>query len=220
MVRETSSRGPQRLESLSKRVLGQALAMLRIARGMSQKEAARLVGTSSGRLSHWENGDGATFTSVHNLLQGLDFSWSALERALRLVRQQSAAGDQAPQALQPALPPDLAELAERIGKTVAHWYLQVVQRELALGLDRPHRPARMKPRGRRGGIRHPAPSRSTRRRHPNAAFTNGGMMSEPPTHRPPGDPPNEPGSADAPDAPSPEILLESPMTPPPAGLGP
>jgi transcriptional regulator with XRE-family HTH domain len=151
------SDGPRPLDRRDM-VFGRALAMLRITRGMSQTEAARLLGTSNTRLSKWENGESATFGSVHDLLRDLGFSWSSLERARQLVREQRKDRGQGPRPLQRALPPDLAELSELIGKTVAYWYLQSVQRELSSASDRPDRPARLKHPARRGGIRHRRPS--------------------------------------------------------------
>jgi transcriptional regulator with XRE-family HTH domain len=127
------------------RILGRALALLRISRGVSQRKAAKLAGTSGSLLSKWEHGAAPSFTSVQNLLRGLGLSWAALERAQHWSRERTPRTGGPPPAALPTPPvPDLAELAERLGKTVALWYLQVVQRELTRGVDRPDEPTRRK----------------------------------------------------------------------------
>jgi transcriptional regulator with XRE-family HTH domain len=125
-------------------ILGRALAVLRVSRGLTQKEVARSAGIRQVVLSKWETGRCMpSFASVQQVVRRLGLSLVALDRALQLVRDPMGR-EQLPLALSQALEPDLAQLPEMIGKAVAEWYLRVMHRDLVASdlPDRRYHPAR------------------------------------------------------------------------------
>jgi transcriptional regulator with XRE-family HTH domain len=111
-----------------KKDLGRALTVLRVIKGLSQKEVATLTGFRQNLVSKWESGRTIpSFAAVDAILHTLGFSLMTLERALQLVRDPMGP-EPVPRVLSRALEPDLAELPEMVGEAVAQWYLRVMKR--------------------------------------------------------------------------------------------
>ncbi|HEV3074637.1 MAG TPA: helix-turn-helix transcriptional regulator [Thermoanaerobaculia bacterium] len=111
-----------------KKALGRALTVLRVLKGLSQKEMAESAGLGQNLVSNWESGRTIpSFASVDAILRTLGFSLVTFERALQLV-QDPMGPEPVPRVLSLALEPDLAELSEMVGEAVAQWYLRVMQR--------------------------------------------------------------------------------------------
>jgi transcriptional regulator with XRE-family HTH domain len=111
---------------------GRALAILRLARGMSRPELCRAARVSQGNLSEYERGVARPRDeNLTRLLDALDFSPAVLERAQEFV--------QYPLGKDGSLPPDerpmsrraAVRLAQEVGKAVAH--LTVAYLELRAG---------------------------------------------------------------------------------------
>ncbi|HEV3074640.1 MAG TPA: helix-turn-helix transcriptional regulator [Thermoanaerobaculia bacterium] len=114
------------------KAFGRALAILRIIKGLSQKQAAQAAGLRPSLLCKWEAGHTIpSFATVHGILRVLGLSLVTLERVLQLVRDPTGP-EPVPRALSRALEPDLAQLSEMMGKTVGEWYLGVMHRGAVL----------------------------------------------------------------------------------------
>jgi transcriptional regulator with XRE-family HTH domain len=127
-------------ESLDRLILGRALAMLRISRGLSQKQLAGLVGTSAGVICRYETGRSMPrYTSVHRVLRSMGCSFRALESAQQLVRDPS--GYEAATGTRPGASEHLPQWADMVGKATARWFLVEILRQGSSG-DIPTPPTR------------------------------------------------------------------------------
>jgi transcriptional regulator with XRE-family HTH domain len=105
-------------------ILGQALAVLRTLRGLSQKQLATLIGTANTRLSSIEAGrDRPRFDIVQGLLRAMRFSLSDLEWAQQMVANPDVERPLPRRPLAVALNVDLAPIANGIGTAITDWLL-------------------------------------------------------------------------------------------------
>jgi transcriptional regulator with XRE-family HTH domain len=105
-------------------ILGQALAVLRALRGLSQKQLAALVGMANTHLSTIEGGRyHPRFDVVQGLLRAMRFSLTDLEWAQQMVANPDAERSLPRRPFAVALNVDLAPIADGIGKAVTDWLL-------------------------------------------------------------------------------------------------
>jgi transcriptional regulator with XRE-family HTH domain len=109
-------------ESLDGLVLGRALTMLRVSRGLSQRQLADLVRTSAGVICRYENGRSMpSYIAVHRVLRAMGCSFRALESAQQLARD--GTGYEAKIGAGATSHGHLTRLAEMVGKATARWFL-------------------------------------------------------------------------------------------------
>lgn len=105
-------------------ILGQALAVLRTLRGLSQKQLAALVGMGNTQLSSIEAGRyHPRFDVIQGLVRAMRFSLSDLEWAQQMVTNPDVERCLPRRPLAVALNVDLAPIGEGIGKAVTDWLL-------------------------------------------------------------------------------------------------
>jgi transcriptional regulator with XRE-family HTH domain len=106
------------------KILGQALATLRISRGMTQRQVAERAGLTTQRICKVERGYNYPRQSILNrILQGMGMTFAALHRAQELV--QDPMGEVAESIDAPDFTPEEAhqaavKLAQEAGRAVAH----------------------------------------------------------------------------------------------------
>jgi transcriptional regulator with XRE-family HTH domain len=108
-------------ESFDGLVLGRALAMLRVSRGLSQRQLAELVGTSAGVLCRYETGRSTpSFPAVYRVLRAMGCSLRTLESAQQFVRDPTGAASGARLG-------HLPQWAEMVGEATARWFLEILR---------------------------------------------------------------------------------------------
>jgi transcriptional regulator with XRE-family HTH domain len=113
------------------KLLGKALAALRVARGMTQRQVAELAGLNPQRICKAERGQFyPRHSSIKRILAGMGVTFAALHRAQELVADPM--GEVAEPMDAPDFTPEEAHqaalrLAQEAGKAVAHCCLSFME---------------------------------------------------------------------------------------------
>jgi len=113
------------------RILGTALAALRVSRGMTQRQVAELAGLTPQQVCKIERGNSYPRQSIlKSVLAGMGVTFAALHRAQELV--QDPMGEVAEPIDAPDFTPEEAHqaalrLAQEAGKAVAHCCLSFME---------------------------------------------------------------------------------------------
>ena len=109
------------------RLLGKALAALRLSRGLTQKEVAGRAGLTTQRICKAERGYGyPRHSNLKRILAGLGVTFAALHRAQDLV-QDPMGEDDASDSTSEEAHRAAVRLAQEAGKAVAHCCLAFME---------------------------------------------------------------------------------------------